>query len=595
MGKNILVIEPDEVKYATLEKMLADLNYAEEHIFRGLSFPDSFSIPLANVSVIIASLGMNSESDVFSVRRLVSHFVHIPVIVVSGNDDNRAYIDAIHEGAQDLLVNGQFDSRQLGRAICIAFERTNLKLEAENTFYEYKRHFDNGPLPMWIFNEKTLKYLVVNQAAIAKYGYNKEEFSQMSILDIRPAEDVAAMLETFNHRKDDYYDAGYWRHKKKNGEVFYVHMYSHATLFEGIPARLCFAVDVNSKMITDMQNRELNALIKEQKEQLDNILLSISDAIWSRRTDTMELTYANNAYYKLFGCEPGKARSQEEVVEAVYPDDRHLMMAAVDEVKETGSTEFAYRYYNVDGSLKTLKVSSRLKKGEDGQPDMINGITIDITKEKELYDAIRNNEQKLSATINNTKDLIWSVDANLRIIFCNKPYQDFFYKLIGIALDEGDYVLGNWHSEEFINSRKKDYDRAFRGESFTVVIEENYNDANLYFEISSNPIVDVDGKIVGVNCISRDISEQRSQLLKIQEQNARLKEIAWIQSHKVRGPVASILGLISLVDYELIAGENNVEVLENLKTATHDLDLVIREVVEKTNDLKYEQSYLSSK
>jgi light-regulated signal transduction histidine kinase (bacteriophytochrome) len=104
-------------------------------------------------------------------------------------------------------------------------------------------------------------------------------------------------------------------------------------------------------------------------------------------------------------------------------------------------------------------------------------------------------------------------------------------------------------------------------------------------EFSNNPIKDHNGKIVGVNCIARDISEQRRQFMKIQQQNEKLIEIAWIQSHRVRSPVSSILGLAELFDFQASGNEHNAEILDLIKTATNQLDDIIREVVEKTEVL----------
>jgi len=433
-----------------------------------------------------------------------------------------------------------------------------------------------------------------NNAAVEKYGYSREEFADLSLMDIRPAEDIQPMLKSYNRDEKMYFDAGYWRHIKKNGEIFYVHIYSHATVFENVPARLSFVVDVNEKLLAEKQNKELNAQVKEQKEQVDSILFSKNDAIWSRRADTNELIYANNAYYKLYDYSPENMQTGGDfILNSVYPDDRNLFHSAMLEVKTAGKTEIVYRHIHKNGSIKTLKASVTYKKGVNGKMDTINGITIDISKEKELYNAIRNSEHKLLSTINNTKDLIWTVDTDLKIIFCNKPYQDYFYGLAGVVLDEGDYALGNWHSPAFIKRRKKEYQRALNGESFTTVIEENRNGGVQYNEISSNPVMDHHGNIIGVNCIVRDITEQRMQLLKIQQQNERLKEIAWIQSHKVRGPVASILGLISLVRQES-EDPHNFEIVEMLHKATEDLDNIIREVVAKTNDIDYSYTYLPS-
>ena len=337
-------------------------------------------------------------------------------------------------------------------------------------------------------------------------------------------------------------------------------------------------------MTEETYNQDLLELVREQKEELDNILYSISDAVWSRRADNFELVYVNNAYYKLFGyTEEDLKQDRNMSLECIHPDDRDEFLEATRSVKTNGAVEFTYRFIHKDSRIKTLRVQGRLKKGINGKPDMINGITVDITRETEFNQAIRNSEQRLLATINNTRDLIWSVDTNLQILFCNESFRQFFYKLAGVRMKEGDYVLGEWRSASFISKRKVDYERTLNGESFITMVEENYNGNTLYFEISSSPIRDHDGNIIGVNCISRDITEQEKQLIQITQQNERLKEIAWIQSHKVRGPVASILGLVSLFDLEAPCNhESNAEVLDKLKIATNDLDAIIREVVQST-------------
>jgi len=151
----------------------------------------------------------------------------------------------------------------------------------------------------------------------------------------------------------------------------------------------------------------------------------------------------------------------------------------------------------------------------------------------------------------------------------------------------GNYVLGDWGSESFVVSRTKDYERALNGESFTTIVEEVYKDEVVYNEISSSPIIDHNGDIIGVNCIARDISQQKKQFFKIRQQNEKLREIAWIQSHKVRAPVSSILGLASLLDYESITNEHTVDIIKKLKQVTNDLDDIIKEIVDATIDIDY--------
>lgn len=586
MRKNILVIQPNETEFLLLNKLLNELN-PDDLIFRYHSLEESLKHAPKDINFILANLTFTPDDNSSPIKQLRSHFRGVPIIVLSDKDDieNQAY--AIRKGAQDILVMGRFDSVQLERAMTLARERKAILVRLRNVLADYKGHFDNGPIPMWVIDEKSMRFLIVNNAAVEKYGYSKEDFSSMSILDIRPKEEVTPTIENYHKRQSaNYFDAGYWRHKKKNGEIFHVHVYSHKTQYENIEARLCFAVDVNDKILADQKNKELIALAVEQKEQLDNILSSINEAIWSRDADTHELLYGNKAYFELYGYTSENGVIGEKLdINTIHPDDRKIFLEAVDTVKAEGYVDYTYRYLKGDGSVKILKGKATYKKGLNGKPDTIDGITTDITREKELYDFIRNSEQRLLSTINNTQDLIWSVDKDLKIIFCNRPYQDFFHKKFGVSLDEGDHVLGNWHSDDFNQKRKEDYERALNGESFTTLVEEYVDGDTLYFEINTSPIIDIDEKIIGVNCVSRDITRPEKQLKKINEQNEKLRQIAWIQSHSVRSPVANILGLIPLFDDKAAGSEHNRDILEKLRASTIELDLVIKEIVSKTREI----------
>ena len=339
-------------------------------------------------------------------------------------------------------------------------------------------------------------------------------------------------------------------------------------------------------MLVEKKNKELLDLLEVQKDQLDSILVSIPQAIWSMRADRDELIYGNEACTRLFGYTPQEIMNDKYLfLKSIIPDDRTIYFKALKNVKSDGRAEAIFRYRNSNGNVSILKTEATLRKGANGKPDTLNGVTMDITRERELQDKIIQSEQNLKATINNTRDLIWSVDTNLRIIYCNHPYRDFVFDMAGFIPQPGDYVLADSGSESFLDKRLKDYHRALKGETFTTIIEEEYAGGTFYKEISNNPIINQNGQITGVNCIARDLSEQKKQLLKIQEQNEKLREIAWIQSHKVRGPVASILGLAELLNYDMLDSEVNRDILLQLKIATNNLDSIIKEVVDKTNSI----------
>jgi PAS domain S-box-containing protein len=108
----------------------------------------------------------------------------------------------------------------------------------------FNHEFEDNAVPMWVFDTETLAFLSVNSAAIRKYGYSQEEFLSMTILDIRPAEDVIPLLQ--QELRDGRHNSNgeLWTHRKKDGTKISVRIISRETEFDGRPAELVIAQDV---------------------------------------------------------------------------------------------------------------------------------------------------------------------------------------------------------------------------------------------------------------------------------------------------------------------------------------------------------------
>ena len=101
--------------------------------------------------------------------------------------------------------------------------------------------FHATTVPMWIFDRRTLAILEVNEAATELYGYSRSEFLRMTILDIRPLEDIPKVLQTAFRAPG--HDAGNhtWRHRKKDGTVFQANIMGWDISFDGRAAELVLA------------------------------------------------------------------------------------------------------------------------------------------------------------------------------------------------------------------------------------------------------------------------------------------------------------------------------------------------------------------
>jgi two-component system cell cycle sensor histidine kinase/response regulator CckA len=119
----------------------------------------------------------------------------------------------------------------------------------------YRTLFESNPHPMWVYERDTLRFLAVNDSAVLSYGYSREEFLEMTIEDIRPTEDRAA-LRASAKAASGVAHAGAWRHRTKDGSLLDVEITSHDVSFSGWPARLVQASDITERKRLEEQLRQ---------------------------------------------------------------------------------------------------------------------------------------------------------------------------------------------------------------------------------------------------------------------------------------------------------------------------------------------------
>jgi PAS domain S-box-containing protein len=128
------------------------------------------------------------------------------------------------------------------------FPTLHLELQTAAEVPDISEILDNlhsSKTPMWIFGTETLAFLEVNEAATRRYGYTREEFLRMTILDIRPVEDVSLILRDELRDRKHFANAETWRHKRRRGRVFQVRITSHELKFRGRIAEIVTAERVS--------------------------------------------------------------------------------------------------------------------------------------------------------------------------------------------------------------------------------------------------------------------------------------------------------------------------------------------------------------
>jgi two-component system, cell cycle sensor histidine kinase and response regulator CckA len=138
---------------------------------------------------------------------------------------------------------------ELARRAAATIETARLVRSLERSEERYRLLFEASPLPMWVYDAETLRFLAVNDAAIRHYGYTRQEFLAMTIKDIRPPEDVEAVLASIQDAGGPgSHMPGTWRHSKKDGTIINVEITAGRLQFEGRRAALVLAHDVTERL-----------------------------------------------------------------------------------------------------------------------------------------------------------------------------------------------------------------------------------------------------------------------------------------------------------------------------------------------------------
>jgi PAS domain S-box-containing protein len=134
----------------------------------------------------------------------------------------------------------------------------------------YKMLFEKSPLPKYIYDEETLQFLELNEAAIRLYGYTQEEFLKLTLADIRPAEDVEALMVDMEQvrRSPGSYKATLGRHLLRNGKLVEVDVTAHPVVLDGRRARLAVIVDMTEQRRHERELQRLNADLAKRAAEL---------------------------------------------------------------------------------------------------------------------------------------------------------------------------------------------------------------------------------------------------------------------------------------------------------------------------------------
>jgi PAS domain S-box-containing protein len=226
--------------------------------------------------------------------------------------------------------------------------------------------------------------------------------------------------------------------------------------------------------------------------------------------------------YRILGLLPEEVEpSKEMLLSFIHPEDIAFVKSNIEQGrKELRDMSFFNRIIRKNGAIRHVHFESKFEFDKQNKPIKIHGIIQDIT-EKILADQEKEFDKKnLSALINNTSDLMWSVDRSFNLITSNEAFDNRIRSLIGKSIVKGSSVFPVEFSSEQLARFKQFYERAFSGETFT---EIEYHE-EIYSEISFYPICK-ESEVIGTACYAHDITERKKNEEEILHKNEQLKNL----------------------------------------------------------------------
>jgi PAS domain S-box-containing protein len=276
------------------------------------------------------------------------------------------------------------------------------------------RDFEKSPRPMRIFDRETLRYLAVNDAAVALYGYTREEFLTLTVKDTLHPDEHEELLESFDKPEGYLMHFEPRRHLKKSGEVFVAEIVIQDILFEARRARVSLTIDVTERI-------RVSNLLRQREQEFETLAEHLPDAI-ARFDRNGRYVYVNSAVEKLTGASRNAilGRTPRELF---MPDTVvGLFESSLAETVRSGQAHtFEFSYPSASGNDRLFEAPHVPERDAPGEMATVLCVARDITERKQAEEEQQRQKKLLTAIIDNLPVGIFIKDATtLRLLMVNR-------------------------------------------------------------------------------------------------------------------------------------------------------------------------------
>ncbi|MCU0448316.1 MAG: PAS domain-containing protein [Bernardetiaceae bacterium] len=339
----------------------------------------------------------------------------------------------------------------------------------------------------------------------------------------------------------------------------------------------------------------------ERQEAYYKALVESSPDLIMRVSNQLVIEYIHTLEYPDPASLVGKT-----VQDLTTPENWSLVKANYQRLFETGQPQqFEYQYVNQEGQPTFLQIYQSLIKDTDESQPAAFVVGRNITASRLAAQQIEDTRRNLRATIDNSLQNTVLLDAGGRVILADHKFIAKFKEHYNIDMQPGRPFVECLTTDELKADFVKHFAEIKRKKSifrYEAQFATAPSGHAVWYDVTYSPVLGANQELLAVVIAQLDITkrkEDEERLLKMNEvlvtQNTRLNHYSYVVSHNLRAPVASLLGLINLLELQGLVNDQNREVLGFIRESAQGLDTVIRDlnrILSETRAMEEQKVYV---
>ncbi|HTK83243.1 MAG TPA: PAS domain S-box protein [Bacteroidota bacterium] len=392
---------------------------------------------------------------------------------------------------------------------------------------KYRLLFESNPEAMWVYDIDTLRFLAVNDAAVRRYGWTRDEFLKMTVRDIRPAAELEKFQEHLSRRLSGPEEIRGFRHRKKDGSIIDVEILAHPITFTGRNANLIIAKDITDRRRAEILQESVYKIaeaagkpitIEELFREVHEIIKTVMPAdnfyiaLYDDTQDLLSFPYfVDEADEPFPPSPPGRGltayvlRTGRSLLCDKQTDEELQRKGEVELVGASSPIWLGVPLVVENKTIGVMTVQHYSDPHAYGtrEQHMLEYVSSQVAKAIELKRteaSLRQNEERLRTFVSNAPMVLFAVDQQGIFTLSEGRGLSALNLKAGQAVGKSVFELYKNYPQVTESIR-----RALSGETFTATVEVD----ELAFESHYTPIRDDDGTVTGVIGVSSNISERR--------------------------------------------------------------------------------------